>query len=220
MQSNRYKAMDKRAFKDQAYTEISRITKALSGPARLEIIDFIANGPKSVEEIARQTALNIANASQHLQVLKKERLVKTTRKGNFVYYSLASEEVYYVWKSLRDLTLNTSPIVSQLLTETRNAYEIPEPVVWEDVKGRNDVFLLDVRPKDEFEKGSMANAVSLPLDELTDKLDIIPRDKMVLTYCRGMFCFYADEAVQLLQSKGYNARRLEEGVLDVKETDK
>ena len=206
--------MDKRQFKDNVYSEISRISKAMSNPNRLEIIDFIANGKKCVEDIALQTGISIANASQHLQTLKKERLVKAQKKGVHVYYSLASNEVYLVWRSLRDLTLRISPYIRDSINEIRENNEYDDPITLEKIVKRDDVYLLDVRPKDEYEKGHIPNALSVPFNELYDRLGEIPKNKLVIAYCRGMFCSIADEAVKILHTQGYNAKKIEESVLD------
>lgn len=206
----------KRELKNSIYSEISRIGKALSNPNRLEIIDFIANGAKSVEDIALQVDVSIANASQHLQVLKRERLVQTSKKGNHIYYSLASMDVYLAWKNLRDLTRSTTPHVDRLMDEIRENNSFDKPFSLDKIKGRTDVCLLDVRPKDEFDKGHIPNAISVPIKELSIRLDEIPRDKLVVAYCRGMFCSIADEAVNMLHEKGFNAKKIEESVLDYK----
>lgn len=206
--------MDKREFKDNVYNEISRISKAMSNPNRLEIIDFIANGEKCVEDIALQTGISIANASQHLQTLKRERLVKTRKKGVYVCYSLASNEVYLVWKSLRDLTLTISPYIQDTINEIRKNNKYDAPITLDKIKERDDVYLLDARPKDEYHKGHILNAHSVPIDELNDRLNEIPKDKLVIAYCRGMFCSIADEAVKFLHTEGYNAKKIEESVLD------
>lgn len=206
--------MNKRAFKDSVYAEISRVAKAVSNPNRLEIIDFLANGQKCVEDIALQTGISIANASQHLQTLKRERLVKTQKKGVQVFYSLASNEVYVAWQRLRDLTLTISPYIREAIHEIRADNEYAEPITLDMIKDRGDVYLLDVRPKDEYQKGHIPDALSVPLDELNERLSEIPRDKLVVAYCRGMFCSIADEAVKILHAKGYNAKKIEESVLD------
>ncbi|HZJ35140.1 MAG TPA: metalloregulator ArsR/SmtB family transcription factor [Gillisia sp.] len=205
---------NKRELKNSIYIEISRIAKAISNPNRLEILDFIANGAKSVEDIALQTGISIANASQHLQTLKKERLVKTSKKGNHVFYALVSMEVYVAWKSLRDLTLSVNPHVKQTITEIRDNFEYENPLTLNELNERKDIYLLDVRPIDEYEKGHIPNAISIPIEELKTRLEEIPKDKLVIAYCRGMFCLVADEAVKVLHSNGYNAKKIEESVLD------
>jgi len=205
---------NKRELKNSIYNEIARIAKAFSNPNRLEILDFIVNGAKPVEDIALQTGISIANASQHLQILKKERLVKTSKNGNQVFYSLVSIEVYMVWKSLRDLTLSVSPHIQQTITEIRENFEYKNPLTLNEIKERKDIYLLDVRPIDEFEKGHIPQATSIPLEKLKNCLEKIPKDKLIITYCRGMFCLVADEAVKILIKNGYNAKKIEESVLD------
>lgn len=201
--------MNKRDFKDNSYDEISRIAKAMSNPNRLEIIDFIANGEKCVEDIALQTGISIANASQHLQTLKKERLVKARKNGVQVFYSLGSREVYRAWKGLRDLALQLSPHVREMMDQLRISNEFDLPVTLNQIKGRSDIHLLDVRPKDEYQKGHMPKATSIPLDELEERLGDLPKEKLIIAYCRGMFCTLADEAVKILRIKGYKARKIE-----------
>lgn len=204
--------MNKRAFKNETYSEISRIVKAMSNPNRLEIIDFIANGEKCVEDIAFQTGISMANASQHLQILKKERLVKTRKNGVQVYYSLASIEVYRAWKSLRDLSLTLSPHIREAMDRIRASNEYDLPFSPDQIQERTDVRLLDVRPKDEYQKGHLPEAISIPLDELDKRLDDLPKDKLIIAYCRGMFCILADEAVKILRAEGYTARKIEVSV--------
>lgn len=204
--------MNKRDFKDNAYNEISRIVKAMSNPNRLEIIDFIVNGEKCVEDIALQTGISIANASQHLQTLKRERLVKARKDGVQVYYSLASKEVFRAWKGLRDLTLELSPHIRATIDQIRISNEYDLPVTQDQLKTRTDVRLLDVRPKDEYQKGHIPEAISIPLDELEERFGDLPKDKLIIAYCRGMFCTLADEAVKILRAKGFKARKIEVSV--------
>ena len=205
---------NKRALKNSIYSEISRVAKAISSPNRLEILDFIANGAKSVEDIALQTDISIANASQHLQTLRKERLVRAIKKGNHVFYSLTSMEVYLSWKSLRDLTVSVSPHIEKILAEIRGSFDYEEPIALSEIQERRDIYLLDVRPFDEYEKNHIPKATSIPLEELKNRLEEIPKDKLVITYCRGQFCLIADEAVKVLHSNGYHAKKIEESVLD------
>jgi len=206
--------MEKRVFKDTVYEEISRISKIFSNPNRLEIIDLLANGPKSVEDIASETGISIANASQHLQSLKKERLVYAHRKGNRIFYSITSNEVYHVAKNLRDLAINISPYIKLTLDEFRNKSGYTEPYMLDSLVERKDLVFLDVRPEDEFESGHIPNAISIPIQQLEFKLNDIPKDKLIVAYCRGMFCTFADEAVKLLNEKGYKAMKLDQSVLE------
>ena len=123
-------------------------------------------------------------------------------------------EVYLVWKSLRDLTLSLSPHIQQLLGEIKNNTGYDQPITLNEIKEREDVYLLDVRPSDEFNQKHILNANSIPIEELNSRLGEIPKDKLIITYCRGMFCFVADEAVKMLHHNGFNAKKIEESVLD------
>lgn len=206
--------MRKSVFKDTVYNEISRVSKIFSNPNRLEIIDLIANGPKSVEDIAMETRISIANASQHLQILKKERLVSSYREGNRIFYELASQEVFHAAKSLRDLALHMSPHIQMALNDFRSKSGYTAPYSLDSLVDRQDLIFLDVRPQDEYNTGHIPNALSIPIIDLENKLKDIPKDKLIVTYCRGMFCTYADEAVKMLNEKGYRAVKLDQNVLE------
>ncbi len=203
--------MEKRIFKDNIYTAIAGLTKAFSSPNRLEIIDLLANGEKSVEQIAAQTAITVANASQHLQVLKTARLVKTRREGNFIYYALSGRKAYTAWKAIRDLAMEQEPAVQMTLRQFRQEAGNTASLSYETMPLNDRVLFLDVRPADEFDAGHLEHASSIPITELAERMDELPRDKMIIAYCRGPFCTYADEAVQLLNANGFRAVRLEEG---------
>lgn len=207
--------MEKRAFKDQTYAAIAEIGKSFSTGNRLEIIDLLANGEKTVEQIARQTDISVPNASRHLQLLKKAHLAKSRREGNFIYYRLNGALAYAVWHALRTLALAEEPGVQALLRNFRQEMDSPGSVRHDDLPDLQACCLLDVRPREEYEAGHLEGAVSVPLAELPSRLADLPRDKQIVAYCRGAFCTYADEAVKLLRSQGFNAIRLEEGVLDV-----
>ena len=206
--------MEKRAFKDHVYSEVSRISKLFSNPHRLEIIDLIANGPKSVEDIATETGISIANASQHLQSLKKERLVDTHRKGTRIFYRLVSDQVYMTAKSLRDLALSISPYVQMTINEFKKESGYIDSYSLDPLMNSEDLVFIDVRPEDEFESGHIPNALSIPIKDLELKINDIPKDKLIIAYCRGMFCTYADEVVQLLNQKGYKAMKLDQSVFE------
>lgn len=208
--------MDKRKLKDSAYQEISRVSKALSNPNRLEIIDYLANGEKCVEDIALQTGMSIANTSQHLQTLKKERLVHAKKDGVRVVYALASEDIYWLWKNLRDLSFQINPMLGRILEEHQKSSKSSLPFTIQEIQQREDVYFLDVRPRDEYEKGHIPKALSIPLEELPARLKEIPKNKLLLAYCRGKFCTMADEAVYLLHKKGYRAKKIEENVMEYK----
>lgn len=209
--------MNKREFKDKVYDELAKVTKALSNAHRLEIIDLLAQGPFSVEQVANYTGLSIANASQHLQVLKNAKLVTITRDGNFIHYTLAGENVFDAWSGLRELGQVYNAEVQKVVTDFRKHYGAMESV---DAKSlmqmiKNDeVILLDVRPEEEYNRGHIHRAISIPVDKLGKQLKKLPKNKMIVAYCRGPFCVYADEAVALLKKKGYPATRMNEGFPD------
>lgn len=209
--------MNKREFKDKVYSELARVTKAIGNPRRMEIIDLLAQGPFSVEKIAEQTNMSIANASQHLQVLKGARLVEISRKGNFIYYHLASEKVFHAWRGLRELGLIQNAEAEKLIRDFYNTRHQLEPVSMEELRqkiNRQDVVVLDVRPDEEYERGHIHRAISIPVEELMKRMDELSRDKEIIAYCRGPFCVYADEAVALLREQGFEAKRLKEGFPD------
>lgn len=207
--------MNKREFKDKVYTELSKVAKAMSNPIRLEIIDLLAQGPFTVEQIANYTGQSIANASQHLQNLKNAKLVQISKKGNYVNYSLSSENVYNTWIALRELGIQANAEVEKVISDFRTGQSADlRAIDAETLKGmidKDEIILLDVRPEEEYERGHIYKALSKPIDQLDDSLKDLPNNKMLVAYCRGPFCVYADEAVALLQKRGYNAVRLEEG---------
>jgi DNA-binding transcriptional ArsR family regulator len=207
--------MDKRVFKDTIYTAIAGMAKALAHANRLEILDLLANGEKTVEQIAAQTAISVANASQHLQVLKQARLVRSRRQGNFIYYTLNGQKTYEAWKALRDLALDMEPDIKQTMQQYREEAGSLPGVKYAEISDDLDPILLDVRPAEEFNAGHPGKAYSIPIAELPQRLGELPRDKTIIAYCRGPFCTFADEAVQLLIANGFHAVRLEESYLDI-----
>ena len=209
--------MDKRAFKDAVYGELSKITKAISNPHRLEVIDLLAQGPFSVEEIANHTGMSVANASQHLQTLKRARLVKVTRNGNFINYSLAGENVFNALASLRELGLFYNAEIKKIISDFRKDNGEKNAVNSEalmEMIEKDQVILLDVRPEDEYNRGHIHSAMSTPIEKLGQYLKRLPKGKTIVAYCRGPFCVYADEAVAMLRKKGFKALRMEEGFPD------
>lgn len=209
--------MNKREFKDKVYGELAAITKAMANPRRLEIIELLAQGDYSVEQIALQTDLSIANASQHLQVLKSAQLVEVSRSGNFIYYRLAGENVFKVWKGLRELGVERIAAIERVVRDFRSSKDSPGPIVIDDAirkirSGR--ITILDVRPQSEYNSGHIATAISIPIDQLPKRMKELPKGREIITYCRGPFCVYADEAVAMLVKAGFKAVRLEEGFPD------
>lgn len=206
--------MEKRTFKNNVYQELAKIVKAMSNSHRLEMLELLAQGHFSVEEIAKETDLSTANASQHLQVLKRVQLVSTQRKGNFVYYSLADESVYKAWKALRDLGMERMAEIERLVRNFRTSRKSVDTLTSSELlqKMKEDaVTVIDVRPKQEFEEGHIAGALNIPVEDLSRKEEELPEDQEIVAYCRGPFCVFADEAVEFLNEKGYTAKRLDDG---------
>jgi rhodanese-related sulfurtransferase/DNA-binding transcriptional ArsR family regulator len=209
--------MNKREFKDKVYDELAKITKALANPHRLEIIELLAQGEYSVEQISIQTNISIANASQHLQVLKTAQLVDVTRSGNFILYRLANINVFKAWKALRELGVERIAAIEKLVKDFRQSKFKFESVTINELIARikaGKVTILDVRPETEYNKGHIANSISIPFDQLSRRVRELPKRNEIIAYCRGPFCVFADEAVALLTKAGYKATRLEEGFPD------
>lgn len=206
-----------RAFKDQLFEQFARIGKALANPHRLELLDLLAQGERTVEDLAREAAMPVANASQHLQTLRAAQLVEVRREGLYAYYRLADEGVFRVWQAVRDLgekRLAEIDRVAKTFLEDRESLEV---VGAEELMQRlqdETVVILDVRPEEEYQAGHIPGALSIPVEQLEARLRDIPRDLEVIAYCRGPYCVFADEAVKLLHEHGYRARRFEEGLPD------
>jgi rhodanese-related sulfurtransferase len=209
--------MNKREFKDSIYLELAKITKAMANPHRLEIIELLAQGDFSVEQIAVHANLPIANASQHLQVLKSAQLVDINRHGNFIHYRLSNINVFKTWKALRELGVERIASVEKIVNEFRESKFTLESITINQLVGKIEsgkVVILDVRPEAEYNRGHIADAISMPVDELKKRLNELPKRTEIVAYCRGPFCVYADEAVAILNKAGYKATRLEEGFPD------
>ncbi len=208
---------NKRQFKDQLYEQFARIGKALSNPHRLELVELLAQGERTVEDLAAEANLPIANASQHLQVLRAAQLVDVRRDGLYAYYRLSDERVFHAWQALRDLgeqqLAEVSRLVESFLQDRSPLQSISAAELIERIEA-GDVVVLDVRPEPEYRSGHIPEARSIPVDELETRLGELSRKKEIIAYCRGPYCVFADEAVALLQRHGYRARRLVEGLPD------
>jgi rhodanese-related sulfurtransferase/DNA-binding transcriptional ArsR family regulator len=203
-----------RAFKDRLYGQFARIGKALGSPHRLELLELLAQGERSVEALAAETALPTANASQHLQALREASLVETRKQGLYVYYRLADPSVFELTKSLRTVAEKRLAELDRLVFEHFGDRADPEPVSMQELLARarkSDVVILDTRPASEFEAGHIAGAISVPIAELRKKLRDLPKRKEFVAYCRGPYCVYADRAVELLRASGRRARRMLDG---------
>ncbi|QBG58562.1 ArsR family transcriptional regulator [Bacillus amyloliquefaciens] len=212
--------MNERNLKDLLYQEFARIGKSLSSPKRLEILDFLTQGPKTVEGLAKSTNMSIANVSQHLKTLFNSRMVNYKKKGNYVIYELADEVISDFLTSLHALSEKQLVQVQQIKQEFLNDNLGMEGVTLSELKERmekGEVLLLDVRPTEEYEKSHIPGAVSIPIEELENKLSSLPPNCEVVAYCRGPYCLMSAEAVEILKANGIHAFRLEEGVRDWKQ---
>lgn len=206
-----------RQFKDAIYEQFSRIGKAVASPKRLELLDLLCQSEKTVETLTRETGLTLANASQHLQVLRAARLVETEKEGLYVKYRLADELVCQFFRSMRVLAENRLAEVEMINRRFLEGKEGMEPVDRNELLKRvkdGAVTVLDVRPKDEYRSGHIPGALSVPLGKLKEWLSKLPKDREIVAYCRGPYCVLAVQAVEMLRKKGFNAIRLEEGVQD------
>ncbi|MDB5240668.1 MAG: metalloregulator ArsR/SmtB family transcription factor [Spirosoma sp.] len=195
------------------------MTKAFCNPHRLEIMDLLAQGEKTVEVIAAEISASVANASQHLQVLKQAHLVTTRKQAHHIYYDLANADVFNTWYTLRSLSIRQMPQVKEVIRDFRHERDSLEAVSVDELYQRlhsDEVVLLDVRPTEEYQRGHIPHAISIPLEQWDSLLATLPRHKQIIAYCRGPFCVYSDEAVVQLKRKGYHAVRLEEGFPDWK----
>lgn len=211
--------MEKRAYKDTVFSELARVSGALSNFRRLEIIDLLAQGEKTVEKIALDTGMSVANTSQHLQVLKNGSLVEIKRQGNHIFYRLSSDKVAEIWKLMRDFGMSRIAEIDRVVKDFREQKQILESVTIDGLLKKMDeghIVLLDVRPEEEYLSGHIAQSISIPIEQLADRIGELSLDKTIIAYCRGPFCVFANEAVALLKQHNYNAIRLEEGFPDWK----
>jgi rhodanese-related sulfurtransferase len=206
-----------REFKDRLFGHFARVGKALSNPRRLEIVDLLAQGERTVEEIARETSMSVASASQHLQALKAARMVEARREGRYMHYSLADEDVFRTWQAVRALAesrLSEIDGVVEAYLVDRDALEAVDASDLLERLRDGSVVVLDVRPEEEYRAGHIPGALSVPVDALEAALKTLPRDREVVAYCRGPYCVFSDEAVAFLRARGYRARRLRQGLPD------
>lgn len=196
---------------------MSTVTKALGNPKRLEIIELLSQGEKTVETVSQQAELGVKNASAQLKELKAARLVDSRRDGKYVYYRLTDPQVARFWVELRRFSQNRISEIQQILGDVMGSDELLEKVDRKTLLARaksGDVIFLDVRPTDEFASAHLPFAWSIPMAELKSKLKELPKSKTIVAYCRGPYCFYAKDAVDLLRKKGYKAEQLKDSVHD------
>lgn len=196
------------------YDGLSKLLKAMANSYRLEIIEMLSQGEKSVEGIVQATGMSIANASQHLQVMKNNNIVKTRKEGHYVYYSLINDEFLWLYHHITKYAVNEIAELEKILNRQREDSKSLNAVSLDELESmieNENVLLMDVRPSIEYAFGHITGAISVPMNELMGKLKSISKEKEIITYCRGPFCVLADEAVKILSEKGYNVRRLDEG---------
>jgi rhodanese-related sulfurtransferase/predicted transcriptional regulator len=204
--------MEAREAKSELFEAIAGLGKAFSSPRRLELIDLLAQSPRSVDQLAEAAGLSVANTSQHLQALHASGVVSRRREGNRIRYELAGDDVLALWIGMRDTA--QARVAEVQRAADRYVGEPVEAISSAELLARlesDELVLLDVRPGIEFESGHIAGARSFPIDELEERLAQLPHETEVVAYCRGPFCAFADEAVRTLNRSGRRARRLEGG---------
>lgn len=209
--------ISKRKFKDSIYELLARIGKAVASPKRLELLDLLCQSARTVEYLASETGMSVANTSQHLHVLSAARLVEGEREGQFVKYHLMDEAVcqfYLNMRVLAEMRLAEIQQITHQFLEDRGSLEATDRKSLLKRVRAGEVTVLDVRPEEEFQTGHIPGAVSIPLKELADRLSELPKDQEIVAYCRGPYCVLAVEAVEMLKAKGFHSVRLEDGVQD------
>ena len=201
--------------KQAIYESLAEVAQALGHAHRLELLEHLAQGKRSVEELSARASLTFANTSRHLQILRRARLVETERRGKHVVYRLAGDaEVVALMQALGRLGQRNVAEVDRVMADYFHARDAMEPVSREDLVSRLQdglVTVLDVRPEDEFALGHLPGALNIPLAELERRLTELPPDREVIAYCRGPYCVLSFEAVSALRARGYLVRRLEDG---------
>lgn len=212
--------MTGREFKDLTFQQFANIATAFSSPKRLEIIDLLVQGEKDVETLSKQISANFANTSRHLQILKNARLVESRREGVRIYYRISDQRVFNCWKNLQLLAESRAAEMREVLKEFLKERKAMDAISKNELLSRlksKDVIVIDVRPIEEFTGGHIQGALSIPLTELRDRLNELPKDREVVAYCRGPYCVLAPEAIKILKDNGYSALRLSEGLPEWKE---
>ena len=208
---------DGRQLKDAVYEQIARISKAAAAPKRLELLDLLSQGPRTVEALAGLAGITVGNASQHLKILRAARLVDAQKQGLYVEYRLSGDEVARFFVVLRTLAKSRLAEVERVAREYLAHRGALEAVEGDELVRRvrnGEVTVLDVRPVEEFQAGHIPGARSIPITELSARLQEIPKDRDVVAYCRGPYCVMAVDAAVLLRRKGFTAHRMEQGVAD------
>ena len=207
--------MNSRLLKDTLYEQVARIGKAVSSPKRLEMLELLAQGEKTVEALTEELSIDVKLTSAHLRTLKEARLVVPRRDGRYIYYRLAGVDVANLWVNLREVAeehlVELRLALRQIVDRPSQLKAVGREILLEQAK-KGEVVVIDVRPQTEYDVAHLPFARSMPLAELEKRLSELPVDKEIVAYCRGPFCLLSDEAVALLTGRGYQVRKISDGV--------
>ena len=209
--------MKKRAIKDLLYEQVARIGKAVSSPKRLELLELLAQGEKTVEVLANELSIDMKLASAHLKALREARLVESRRDGKYMVYRLSGDDVAHLWVTLRlvaeEHLVELQMALQRLVADPAKLAQVGRTELLEQAR-RGEVVVIDVRPQEEFETAHLPYARSMPLPEIERRLAELPKGHDIVAYCRGPFCLLSDEALKLLAGKGYRVRKILDGVAE------
>ena len=207
--------MNKRTAKDLLYEQVARIGKALSSPKRLELLEVLAQGEKTVEALAAELDIDMRLASAHLKALREARLVVTRRAGKYMIYRLSSGDVAGLWVTLREVAeahlIELRAALERITADPQQVVSLDRAELLEQARC-GAIIVIDVRPQDEYQTAHLPYARSMPLAEIEQRLDELPRDREIVAYCRGPFCLLSEEALQRLARRGFRVRKLSDGV--------
>jgi len=206
-------------YKDELFKQLARIGKCLSSDKRLEILNVLTQGPKSVEKLAKDTGMNVANVSRHLQILNDAKLVKYVKEGTYAIYSLADSSVvdfmYALWNIGENRLSDITRIEEEFFSDMEDVYTLTKDEVYQKLRDGN-IVLMDIRPEEEYEAEHIEGAVSVPIDKLDVYLQHLPRDKEAVAYCRGKYCVFSAIATQKMKNAGYKAYHMADSVYEWK----
>jgi rhodanese-related sulfurtransferase len=207
--------MTGREFKDFTFQQLANIATAFASPKRLEILDLLSQGEKDVDSLTKETNMNFANTSRHLQILKNAKIVQSRKEGIRVIYFLASDEVIKYWKSLQTLAEQSAAELREVIKSFLEERSVLEPISMKELQSKikkDEITIIDVRPKEEYINGHLPGAVSVPMSELKSKIKNLPAGKEIIAYCRGKYCVMAPEAAKILTGKGFKTTIMQDDV--------
>jgi rhodanese-related sulfurtransferase len=208
-----------RHVKDQLFEQVARLTKAVASPKRLELIELLAQAPKTVEMLASDAQISIALASAHLKALKTANLVASDNEGKHRRYRLMNTQVSQLWVLLHQLAAQQFPELAQQLSASVSVKSnIPDTATLIQQSTAQQIQLIDVRPENEYQQAHLPAAQSIPIEQLANRLSELDKSKPVVAYCRGPFCLYARDAVTLLTQQGFNASQWTDGIAEYRAT--